>query len=67
MVLVRTDFPYTEENYTICVQHEGQAEKQVKVELYVGRFFDSEGYFHKDAFIKDLETVVSRFEKVKKQ
>ncbi|KAF1333644.1 Signal peptidase complex subunit 2, partial [Globisporangium splendens] len=67
VVLVRTDFPYTEENYTICMQHEAQKEKQVKVELYVGRFFDKEGYFSKDAFVKDLETIVSRFQKVKKQ
>uniref|UniRef100_K3X3Y9 Signal peptidase complex subunit 2 n=1 Tax=Globisporangium ultimum (strain ATCC 200006 / CBS 805.95 / DAOM BR144) TaxID=431595 RepID=K3X3Y9_GLOUD len=67
VVLVQTDFPCTEENYTICMQREGQKEKQVKVELYVGRFFDKEGYFSKDAFIKDLETIVSRFQKVKKQ
>ncbi|GAB9464593.1 hypothetical protein Gpo141_00002022 [Globisporangium polare] len=67
VILVRTDFPYAEENYTICLQYEGQSEKQVKVELYVGRFFDKEGYFSKDALVKDLEAVVSRFQKVKKQ
>ncbi|TYZ62020.1 hypothetical protein PybrP1_011521 [[Pythium] brassicae (nom. inval.)] len=67
VLLVRTSFPYTEENYTIILQHEGAPEKQrVKVELYVGRFFDSDGFFSKDALVKDLETVLARFQKAKK-
>lgn len=67
VLLVRTAFPYTEENYTIILQYEGAPEKQqMKVELYIGRFFDKDGYFSKDAFVEHLETAVSRFQKSKK-
>lgn len=68
VLLVRTAFPYTEENYTIILQHEGASEKQqLKVELYIGRFFDKDGFFSKDALVKDLGTVLSRFQKAKTQ
>lgn len=66
MILVQTDFPYTDENYTICLQYEHAPATQVKVELYVGRFFDKDGYFSKDAFVKDLDAVVGRYHAAKK-
>ncbi|RLN98328.1 hypothetical protein BBJ28_00005133 [Nothophytophthora sp. Chile5] len=66
-ILVRTLFPYTDSHYTVAIQHAGTKEKPVKVELYVGRYFDKEGYFHKDAFTKDIETILSRFQKKDKR
>ncbi|RLN96420.1 hypothetical protein BBJ28_00002957 [Nothophytophthora sp. Chile5] len=66
-ILVRTMFPYTDSHYTVAIQHAGTKEKPVKVELYVGRYFDKEGYFHKDAFTKDIETILSRFQKKDKR
>ncbi|KAE9036089.1 hypothetical protein PR003_g7276 [Phytophthora rubi] len=66
-ILVRTTFPYTESHYTIAIHHADTKEKPRKEELYVGRYFDKEGYFSKEAFTKDLETVLSRFEKKDKQ
>ncbi|KAI9905516.1 hypothetical protein PsorP6_013708 [Peronosclerospora sorghi] len=68
LILVRTTFPQTESHYTISIHHADAKEKQRKEELYVGRYFDNDGYFSKDAFIKDIETIFSRFEmKDKKQ
>ncbi|KAG4060506.1 hypothetical protein PC123_g4591 [Phytophthora cactorum] len=67
-VLVRTTFPYTDSHYTISIHHADAKGKQRKEELYVGRYFDKDGYFSKEAFTKDIETVLSRFEnKDKKQ
>lgn len=67
MILVKTNFPYTEENYSVAIEYEGKSNQCAKVDLYVGRFFDSDGYFDKDAFTKDLETIFSRFESKKAQ
>lgn len=67
-ILVRTTFPYTESHYTVSIHHADSKEKPRKQELYVGRYFDKDGYFSKETFIKDIETVLSRFEnKDKKQ
>ncbi|CEG49331.1 signal peptidase complex subunit 2 [Plasmopara halstedii] len=67
-ILVRTTFPYSEAHYTVSIHQADAKEKPRKEELYVGRFFDKEGYFSKEAFLKDIETVLSRFEqKDKKQ
>ncbi|CAI5728063.1 unnamed protein product [Peronospora effusa] len=66
-ILVRTSFPYTESHYTMRIHYADTKGKQKKEELYVGRYFDKDGYFSKDNFIKDIETVLSRFQKEKKQ
>ncbi|ETM56129.1 hypothetical protein, variant [Phytophthora nicotianae] len=67
-ILVRTTFPYTESHYTISIHHANAKGKHRKEELYVGRYFDKDGYFSKEAFTKDIEIVLSRFEnKDKKQ
>ncbi|KAF4047392.1 Microsomal signal peptidase 25 kDa subunit (SPC25) [Phytophthora infestans] len=67
-ILVRTTFPYTDSHYTVSIHHADAKGKQRKEELYVGRYFDKDGYFSKEAFTKDIETVLSRFEnKDKKQ
>ena len=66
-ILVRTTFPYTKSHYTLTIHYADTKEKLKKEELYVGRYFDKDGYFSKDDFIKDIETVLSRFEKDKKQ
>ncbi|OWZ12301.1 putative membrane protein [Phytophthora megakarya] len=66
-ILVRTTFPYTESHYTISIQHAGTKEKEKKQELYVGRYFDKDGYFSKETFLKDIETILSRFEKKDKK
>ncbi|KAL4175236.1 hypothetical protein KRP22_000205 [Phytophthora ramorum] len=66
-ILVRTSFPYTESHYSLSIHHGDAKDTPKKVELYVGRYFDKDGYFSKDAFNKDIETVLSRFEKKDKK
>jgi hypothetical protein len=61
-ILLRTTFPYTESHYTISIHYADSKEPKRKQELYVGRYFDKDGYFSKEAFTKDIETVLSRFE-----
>ncbi|KAF4315879.1 hypothetical protein BBO99_00009072 [Phytophthora kernoviae] len=67
MILVRTTFPYTEPHFTVSIHHADAKGTSKKVELYVGRYFDKDGYFEKEAFTKDIEIVLSRFEKKDKQ
>lgn len=64
---MRTTFPNTESHYTISIHHAGTNEKPRKEELYVGRYFDKDGYFSKESFNKDIETVLTRFEKKDKK
>ncbi|TDH72231.1 uncharacterized protein CCR75_005609 [Bremia lactucae] len=67
-ILVRTTFPYTDAHYTISIHPADAKGKQRKEELYIGRYFDKDGYFSKEAFTKDIEAVLLRFEtKDKKQ
>ncbi|KAL3668327.1 hypothetical protein V7S43_006419 [Phytophthora oleae] len=66
-ILLRTTFPYTESHYTVSIHHADSKEKPRKQELYVGRYFDKDGYFSKETFTKDIETVLSRFEKKDKK
>ncbi|KAG7379944.1 hypothetical protein PHYPSEUDO_008002 [Phytophthora pseudosyringae] len=66
-ILVRTTFPYTDSHYSISIHHADTKGKQRKEELYVGRYFDKDGYFSKKAFTKDIETILSRFEKKDKK
>ncbi|GMF33284.1 unnamed protein product [Phytophthora fragariaefolia] len=67
-ILVRTTFPYTESHYTISINHADAQGKPKKEELYIGRYFDKDGYFSKETFTKDMETILARFEmKDKKQ
>lgn len=65
-ILVKTSFPFAEPHYNVAIQYDGKDDRPVKVELYVGRYFDKEGYFHKENFTKDIEAVLSRFEKKSK-
>ncbi|CAH0520461.1 unnamed protein product [Peronospora belbahrii] len=67
IILVRTTFPYSESQYTISIHHANTKGKHKKEELYVGRYFDAEGYFCKENFTKDIETVLSRFEMMDKK
>lgn len=62
-MLVKTAFPFADSHFTVAIQYDAKGERPVKVELYVGRYFDKEGYFHKENFTKDIETILSRFEK----
>ena len=66
-VLVRTAFPYTESHYTVSIHFADATGKQKKEELYVGRYFDKDGYFSKESFMKDIAAVSSRFETKDKQ
>jgi hypothetical protein len=66
-VLVKTAFPFADSHFTVAIQNDAKGDRPVKVELYVGRYFDKEGYFHKENFTKDVETILSRFEKRCKQ
>ena len=66
-IFVRTTFPYTESHYTVCIHHAKTTGKQKKEELYVGRYFDRDGYFNKESFTKDIAAISSRFEKEDKK
>uniref|UniRef100_A0AAV1TDT3 Signal peptidase complex subunit 2 n=1 Tax=Peronospora matthiolae TaxID=2874970 RepID=A0AAV1TDT3_9STRA len=66
-IFVRTTFPYTESHYTVCIHHAKTTGKQKKEELYVGLYFDKDGYFNKESFTKDVAAILSRFEKEDKK
>ncbi|KAJ0405746.1 hypothetical protein ATCC90586_007689 [Pythium insidiosum] len=67
VLLVKTEFPFTEENYIVTMVDSNDSKHPVREELYVGKFFDAEGYFDRDSFVKRIDALVARVEKQKAQ
>ncbi|DBA04194.1 TPA: hypothetical protein N0F65_004302 [Lagenidium giganteum] len=66
-IIVRSDFPPAQDNFSISMELEGHKGKQVDEKLYVGKFFDEEGYFDKDGFTKEIKAVFGRLQTLKTQ
>lgn len=66
-VMIKTNLPYTESTYTVEVHSVTKPGLIVKQDLYIGKFFDIEGYFDKERFTKQVDEILSRFEKQKTQ
>jgi hypothetical protein len=58
----KTNLPHTEPNYTVEIQFDTTPTNSVKQELYIGKFFDAEGFFDKQNFEKQIKALLTRFE-----
>ncbi|TMW57426.1 hypothetical protein Poli38472_003351 [Pythium oligandrum] len=66
-LLVKTSFPHTAENYTVVIEDAANPGHKAKAELYIGKYFDAEGYFDRDTFLKHIDALRMQFEKQKAQ
>ncbi|KAF0686369.1 Aste57867_21813 [Aphanomyces stellatus] len=63
--VVRAQFPKFQEYYTLRIESLAHAAKHLEEKMYVGKFFDQEGYFDEPTFKKVVAKLTTSFTKVK--
>ncbi|OQR93660.1 signal peptidase complex subunit 2 [Achlya hypogyna] len=62
---VRTRVPQYKDHYNLTFESGLHKKKLVKAELYIGTYFDEEGYFDQPAFKKAVAGLVTKYTKAK--
>ncbi|OQR95842.1 signal peptidase complex subunit 2 [Thraustotheca clavata] len=64
-VFVRARIPQYKDHYNLTLQSCAKDTKKVSTELYIGTYFDEEGYFDQPSFKKDVAKLVAQYKKQK--
>lgn len=55
------------EFYNVALEYTENNKQRLDQAIYVGKFFDAEGYFDQDSFYEHLDRLVARFQKQRKK
>nr|CCA16760.1 AlNc14C25G2504 [Albugo laibachii Nc14] len=61
-IWIRTSFPIGEDHYCVVIQ-DRKRQRKAKQKLYVGDFFDYEGYFDQKGFESAFRSILNSFDK----